>query len=187
MPFISRAIGTDVTKKDTHQQVTQLARLHGRMVFATAYRILGNAQGAEDVQQDVFLKLLRKSPSNESVNNWPALLRVMAQNRALDVLRRESKKRHIELDPDIEGIDGHPDEDLLQHQRARQLRDALTRLSSKDATLFGLRFIENLSYEQIANQLGGTANKVGVQIHRIKQRISDFIQQAQKGTDHDIH
>ena len=43
-------------KQDRIDRVEELLEQHGRMVFATAYRILGNAEDAEDTLQEVFLK-----------------------------------------------------------------------------------------------------------------------------------
>ncbi len=66
--------------------VTELSEHFGRMVYATAYRVLGNHQDAEDILQDVFLKLLGgwgKRIQPETVRDWGAYLRVTALRCAI--------------------------------------------------------------------------------------------------------
>ena len=90
------------------KRVEELVERHGRMVFATAYRILGVAEDAEDVLQDVFMKVLgnwRSRPNLDAVRDWGAWLRVAATRRAVDVLRRNRKREYsvgdnIELTPE---------------------------------------------------------------------------------------
>lgn len=161
-----------MNKTDVHQYVTRLALLHGPMVFATAYRLVGDPATAEDIQQEVFLKLLGKKKPGfwDEVENWPAYLRVMTQNQALDFLRRHREKSLSKQTP--EPVDERvPSDDVLLQQRARQLRNALGKLSAKDAQLFSLRFIEGLSIEQLAKQFDSTTNSIGVALHRAKTRL----------------
>ncbi len=183
MPVFQSIVDLSVTQVSVQTQVTKLARLHGPMVFATAYRILGSPQLAEDVQQDVFLKLLKRRNDDfwDQVDNWPGLLRVMTQNRALDVLRREQRRHRNPIDS---ASAPSPETDLLRLQRAEQLRRALARLSKKDALIFSLRHIEQLSYKEIATQLGVTQNKIGVALHRINKKLRKLLR-INTGTNHD--
>jgi len=66
-----------------------LARLYGPLVFKAAYRVLGDASQAEDVQQTVFLKLIESKP--KKVDSWPAYLASSAVRGAIDLLRRQRR------------------------------------------------------------------------------------------------
>ena len=66
-----------------------LARQYGPLVFKAAYRVLGDASLAEDVQQEVFLRLIEAQP--QAVKSWPAYLRASAARAAIDVLRRQRR------------------------------------------------------------------------------------------------
>lgn len=73
----------------SNQAVAELARRYGRQVFGAAFRVLADHAQAEDVQQEVFLRLIQK-PIGEVVS-WPALLSTMTVHLALDHLRRHKR------------------------------------------------------------------------------------------------
>ena len=78
---------------DERSAAAELARAYGRLVFEAAYRVLGQASAAEDVQQDVFLRLVERMPSG--VASWPAWLRASAVRLAIDRLRHRRRWRHL--------------------------------------------------------------------------------------------
>ena len=71
------------------EETAALAHDYGRLVFNAAYRVLGNVALAEDVQQDVFLKLIEARSSK--VESWPAYLVASAVRGAIDQLRRQKR------------------------------------------------------------------------------------------------
>ncbi len=159
-------------------KLSDLAANHGRMVFHTAYRVLGNVEAAEDVLQDVFLKLLknRGRPSRSAaIEDWGAYLRVLATRRAIDLTRR---KATLSLDREDGSVDLRlqdsglqPDAALARRQKARELRIALRSLPPRDAELFVLRYFEDLSYAELARHLKLSQNQVGVLLHRARGRL----------------
>ena len=67
--------------------IAALARQYGPTVFRAAWRILGARAAAEDVQQQLFLRLIESPP--KSVQSWPAYLTASATRLAIDALRRQ--------------------------------------------------------------------------------------------------
>jgi len=163
-------------------RVAELADRHGRMVFATAYRILGRPEDAEDVLQEVFLKLLasrNRRLSSEDVQEWGAYLRVMASRCAVDLLRRKSKWKaeDMELCEEMPApADRNPRRIAIQHERARLLRQALSTLPKHHARVFALRYFEEFSYEEIARQAGLSIGSVGVLLHRACKRLRELLE-----------
>jgi len=161
-------------KSDEANWVEPLADRYGRMVFGAAYRVLGNTEEAEDVQQEVFLKLLDARRGPESARNWGAYLKVMAINGAADLLRRRARQRWRTLET-IENLPAPatqaPDRQAEQNQKAEILRQALASLPAREAAVFSLRTFEEMSYEEIAAQLDLKANQVGVILHRTRARL----------------
>ncbi len=173
-------------------QVADLVRDHGRMVYTTAYRILGNAEDAEDAYQDVFLKLVsgwtgRLKP--RGVRDWGAFLRVTAARKAVDLLRRNRSRnqgkaslmRETQSEMDCPAASGSPEpsnprQAAIQRQHAELLREAVRNLPKREARVFVMRHFEDFPYEQIAEHLGMNSNTVGVVLHRAKERLRKFLE-----------
>ncbi len=155
------------------------------MVFATAYRILGDAHDAEDVLQDVFLKLLGSRNGrrqSDGVQDWGAYLRVTASRSAIDLLRRNA--RRIGRTPDLADVEDYRGESVekasSRRQMARYLRDAVAALPRRDSEVFALRYFEELSYRDIARQLEISVNQVGVSLHRSRSRLKELLEPVAK-------
>ena len=156
----------------------ELARLYGRAVFESAYRVLGDSPGAEDVQQEVFLRLVEKPP--REVVSWPALLRATATRLAIDRLRRRRRWGRWYALFGAEAAPAAslgPDADLARMQRAAQLRDALSHLPARESQVFALRMLEGLELDAIAALTGLRPNTVSVALHRaarhLERRLAD--------------
>jgi len=159
--------------------IDQLAQAHGRTVFNAAYRVLGDAAQAEDVQQGVFMRLLEKPPRGE-VEHWGAYLGAMATRAAIDEIRRRQRwQRLAERFRLVAGpSEPLPQEVLDDEARANRLRMALARLPRRQAECFALRFFDGQSLEAIAESLSVTRNVVSVSLNRatnaLKRQIEAF-------------
>src|SRR5690349_17998870 len=117
--------------------VAVLARQYGPTVFRAAWRILGTKAAAEDVQQQLFLRLIESPPRD--VQSWPAWLTASATRLAIDSLRRQRRWRFLApLWKSAEPEDS-PAEDAERAENARFLRQALARLNPRDASCFVMR------------------------------------------------
>src|SRR5580698_4766337 len=79
-------------------ELERIFREHHAMVFRAAYRVTGNANDAEDVLQTVFLRMMKRDPSAERVENIASFLHRAAVNAALDLMRSRQSGRSIPLD-----------------------------------------------------------------------------------------
>ncbi len=150
------------------QALDQL-QAHMGLVVQTAVRILGSMHDAEEVAQDLAEKLLKKPPN--VVENWPAYLKMMATNRALDGIRqRKDFQTNVAL-----VSDNNPERNATQAQQADRLRRAITRLSNRDGELFAMHYLADLGLEEIAEITGSNANAVGVALHRVRSRLADLV------------
>lgn len=153
---------------------------HHSQVFATAFRMTGSAQDAEDVLQTVFLRLLRRRDELDLSPSPVSYLHRAAVNAALDLLRARTRTRQIALDEievPLANDDPGASPERRQHDREMRgvLRQALAQLSPKSAEIFALRFLEDLPNRQIASALGMSQTAVGVALHRARNQIKKEI------------
>ena len=162
---------------DERSAAAELARAYGRLVFEAAYRVLGQASAAEDVQQDVFLRLVERMPSG--VTSWPAWLRASAVRLAIDRLRHRRRWRHLFAlfgrDEDADAPVPDSELDATRRERSTRLRAALATLPAREAQCFALRWIEGLELDEIARAAGITPNTASVALHRATRRLERLL------------
>ena len=151
------------------EDVADLARAYGRQVFRAAWRVLGARAAAEDVQQQVFLRLIEDPPAN--VRSWPAFLTTAATRLAIDHLRRQ--RRWAVLAPlwKSEDADDSPDIEAECEEESRLVRKALARMNPRDASCFVLRHLHGMSPAEVATTLGISENNVSVITHRARKAL----------------
>jgi RNA polymerase sigma-70 factor (ECF subfamily) len=166
---------TPAIAADRHKTVLELASSYGTKVFHTANAILGDPAEAEDLQQDVFLKLLKNLP--EDVNSWPGFLVTMTTRLAIDRIRRRNRRR--ELLKMFGRRDNHPSAEQanVSDQQSRALRAAIGRLSARESEAFCLRYLSDLPIAQIAQLMRLTEGNVGVILHRARERLRERLTQ----------
>ncbi len=153
-----------------------------RLVWAILIRQTALAVGQiEDVYQEVFVRLWEDD--YRRIRNWSrdgdfaAYLAPIVRHLALDALRKSPGDRERPLpepdEADTEPIVGDPSPEELAHigQRRELLEQALLRLSVRDNELYELRFVQELSYLEISEQMGITVNNVGVRLTRLADRL----------------
>lgn len=140
----------------------ELVRSHQRRVFSIAYRFLHDRAVAEEVAQDVFLKLHRALPSMKSEAHIAAWLYRVTSRLCIDYARRR-RKRETPIDEIPEPASEIAPGDPLM---ARLLRRMVASLPPKARIVVVLRYQEELEPEEIARVLGWRLNTVKSQLRR---------------------
>lgn len=153
-----------------------IIKAHGPLVWKTAYRLLGNAEDANDCYQETFVAAVRQT-RRKIVANWPAFLVHTATRRAIDLIRSKAchRRRQDALaeapPPDRRGHD--PARRTADREMIDRLRDALAELPDKAAVVFTLRYICEWSHGQIAEHVGLKEGNVRVVLHRTRDRLRE--------------
>jgi RNA polymerase sigma-70 factor (ECF subfamily) len=155
---------------------------YGSLVWQTAYRLLGNRADAADCFQETFLAALEVS-RRQPVRNLPGLLVRLATTRAIDRLRQRGRQDRHQTSAYYDGEPATDGADPLSTMETReitgQLREAIGRLPSQEAKVFCLRYLNEMSYRQIARELDIGINIVGVSLHRAKARLRQALSVTQ--------
>jgi RNA polymerase sigma-70 factor, ECF subfamily len=152
----------------------ELVRLHERAVFNVAYRMLGNTRDAEDAAQDTFLRAYRFFDRYDPGRPLGPWLRKMAANLCLN--RIEAAHPAAEFDEEATAApDPHPgpEAQLLIRDRERLIRAALLKLPPRLRLVIELRHFQDLSYEEIAAELGRPLSDVKSDLFRARQVLAE--------------
>lgn len=172
-------------------KISELAQKYGKQVFHSAFRLLSDTHLAEDVVQDVFIKLFNKPMSAlNAVKNWPAYLKSMAVSTAIDYLRRNTRLAEDALDSTHEKVSDsstQPLDQVLQERDLTLFKSALLQLTEQDAHMYCLRHVEGYSYQEIASLVNVSSNLVGVSLHRSQLKLSNIVGKSQYLGAHHEH
>lgn len=159
---------------------------HGRSVYAAALRILGNPAQAQDVSQDVFLRLWRAPQKFDARRgDLGPYLRLMARSRALDVVRegqaagRASDRMKVAVGVAPPREDGRPDAAGELGRDRAEVRAALRELPAAQREAIVLAYWGGLTAEQIARRVGvplGTAkSRIRLGLARLRAEIEPAV------------
>jgi len=172
----------DVTPTDT-PSMASLFDMHYQAIYLAAYRVTGNNHDAEDVLQTVFLRLLKRSESNHlapDIGDNPAnYLCRAAINASLDILRAKRRNPVVELNEqrqEAEPAVASADREAKRDEQRQHLRAALLQLHPRAAEIFVLRYFEEYSNAEIAEQLDTSASSIAVTLHRTRDRLRELLQ-----------
>jgi len=150
---------------------------HQRRVFSFAHYFLGNPSEAEDVVQEVLLRLWQNWHKLDAERLEPWLTRV-TRNACYDLLRkRRSASRYMVPDPEGHATDqatsDRPDPEAMAEASdfRGHLLEALRHLDDPLRSILILREIQGLKYQEIADILEMPLNTVRVYLHRGRQRL----------------
>ena len=154
------------TQDSVTPEFHELYRQYSSMVLKTAFRVTGNAADAEDVLQNVFLRILDHQLQLAPARAPEHYLRRAATNASIDLLRRKTARAEYEFEDSRRH--GVKENSLLLKEG---LRRALAKLPAESAEMFVLCDLEGYSYDELAEQYGIERGTVASRLHRIRAEI----------------
>jgi len=156
-----------------------LVRLHEGMVFSLSARLLGDAEEARDVAQEVFLQVYRQLGRFEGRSRLKTWIYRIAVNQCHNRRRfwhRRRRDREEALDAvpaEAAGARGRssPYEEARRRERARRVQAALLQLSFEHRVVLVLREVEGLTCEEVAGALGVPAGTVKSRLSRAREAM----------------
>lgn len=164
----------------------ELVREHSPRVYRLAYRLTGNQHDAEDLTQDVFIKVFR-SLHTFTPGTFEGWLHRITTNQFLDQARR---RQRVRIDPIADagereaGVLGQPDTTLDDAGLAPDVARALAALSPEQRVAVVLCDVEGLSYEEVARVLDVKGGTVRSRIHRGRAAMRAALAHREPRPDH---
>lgn len=146
--------------------------------FNTAYRIVGDYEGARDVVHDVFLKIYVEAPGFQHKSSFSSWLYRIVVNRSLDEARR-LKRRRSQISTEALGDNlvsanatEQPERAAIGKEAEAELAVALMKLSPKLKAVITLRYFESLTYEEVAEIIERPVGTVKSRLRRAHRRLA---------------
>lgn len=144
---------------------------HGDLVYRSALRLTGSRADAEDVTQDVFVRLAGAVRGfTGGAGSFPAWLRQVAVRQALTHLRSGRRRREVDVDSVASLL--APSESVLDRMT---IDAALARLSVEHRTVFLLKEVEGYDHAEIGELLGISRSNSQIRLHRARLQLRDLL------------
>ncbi len=182
-------------KKGNYQAFERLVTKYKRKVFNTIYSIIGNVNEADDVAQEVFLKVYYSMSSFEYKSLFSTWLYRITVNKCLDELRKR-KNKVISLENELSQDEVFRIKDILQDKQdnvvekviRNELQEiiwkVLNSLPKNYRLVLTLKEIDNLSYKEISQIMDISINRVKIWLFRarrkLKEKLKPFVEVKQQ-------
>ena len=149
-------------------------------IYRYAHRLLGNVHDAEDVVQDIWMKLWDRREQMAEVKNIEAFAFRMTRNLCLDKIKLKKPQYYDDRDETayrFDEADRQPDPErrLELKDTMEQVNHIIGSLPEQQQTLIQLRDIEGMEYEEIAAITGLELNAIRVNISRARKKLRDTL------------
>ena len=155
----------------------QLVVAYRDQVFRLALRMCGSEADADEVAQEAFLSAWKALPNFRGESQFSTWLYQLTTHAAIDLMRRE--KRQIAAD-DITEVSAadpapSPQQQAEQSEQREIVRDAILQLAPEQREVVVLRFMEELSYEEIGAVLKLPSGTVKSRLNRAKAQLKEIV------------
>lgn len=156
-----------------------LVDAYSKKVFNMAYQFAGSYEEAEDLTQDIFLKLYHSLSKYDRAKNFTAWLLTLAKNHLIDAYRKTKweKANRDEFDEHFLSEDAaeSPEASLLKEASRKAVWNGLNSLSPENRMAVILRDIQGKSYEDVAEILGLPIGTVKSRINRGRLELAKIL------------
>ncbi len=179
-------------QKGNKSSFEKLMERNYKRVFNLIYRFVASREIAEDLTQEVFIKVYRCASSYRPQAKFQTWLYQIAKNISLNELRRHTKK-DVSLDETFETEDGQlkreiadtnaltPSQEIIQQETVEEIQAAIQSLPENQRMAVILRRYENLSYEDIAKTMNCSLEAVKSLLNRAKESLKEKLSRFVKG------
>ncbi len=176
----------EISKKGDISAFEELIETYQNKVFNIAYSMLNNYEDANDVAQEVFIRVYKSIKNFKGESSFSTWLYRITTNVCLDELRKRKNKNVVSIDEDIPFDDGEvtrqivddgPTPDIIAEKKeVREIvNEAIGQLSEEHKTVIILRELQGLSYEEISKIINCPRGTVKSRINRARSALKNIL------------
>jgi len=150
-------------------------------VYRTAYYILGNEQDAKDAAQEALIRIYTKINSYEEKAQFKTWVQRIVTNICIDKFRRTKATVSIEEHNIVFQSENSVEDELMSTYVAKDIQEAIDLLPEHHRAVVVLRYLQDFSYNEIADSLDLPLNTVKSYLYRARQQLQSLLQDYQKG------
>ena len=145
-------------------------------LYRAALRIVNDASEAEDVVQEVFIKIWKKRGELRGIENLDAFCMRMTKNLAIDKTRSKHKRtQSLGQGMDFSARTANPHQMVETQDTISKIQRLMHQLPEKQRLVMQLRDIEEMAYDEIAKALEIPMNQVKVNLFRARKKIRELL------------
>ncbi|GIO35989.1 RNA polymerase subunit sigma-24 [Paenibacillus antibioticophila] len=150
-------------------------------VYTTAFYILKNEQDAMDAAQEALIRIYTKIDSYEEKAQFKTWVQRIVTNICIDKFRRA--KPTVSIDEHEMVFQGKEsvEREVMSGYLAQDIREAIDQLPEQHRMVVVLRYLQDFSYNEIADSLNLPLNTVKSYLFRARQQLQQLLQDYQKG------
>ncbi len=167
------------------QAFSELVEIYQRPVYNMCFRMLGNAEAAEDAAQETFLRAYKAIKRYDPKRKFATWLLSIAANYCIDQHRR---RRIVQVDLETAPMGqlvikskGYESK-MIEQQASQEMEQLLAHLGPKDRAAIVMHYWYDYSYKEIAQELSLTESSVKSRLHRARKSLATTLQEKQENS-----
>lgn len=161
----------------------EIEKRYEKKLASYIYRLVGNREEAEDVLQNVFIKVYNNIEKYDMKRKFSSWIYRIAHNEAVNFLKKKTRKKLVSWEDVVSTEDQlkanddlpSPNDLWIKKEINKEVRDALKKLPPKYRQILVMRYDEEKSYLEIGKVLGKPVNTVGTLISRAKNKLFEVM------------
>ena len=160
---------------DREKAFTEIVKAYSERLFWYVRRYVSSHEDADDIVQDIFVKVWAALPSFRGESQFFTWLYRIATNEALNYVRRQKVRAALSFRPIDAEMERRVDEDpwFNGDEAERTLMKALQKLPLKQRVVFSMRYFEDMSYEEISEVTGTSVGALKASYHIASTKLKD--------------
>lgn len=159
----------------------ELIKRYKNLIYNTAYRMMGSREEAEDISQEVFIKIYNSLSKYDSQFKFSTWALKITSNLCIDHLRKR-KGESVPIDEvyDLKDESATPEEVYIKIETQKKVQDAINKLPDKYKELVLLFHHRGLSYQEIMSITGEPLTIVKNRLYRARQMLKEMLKGIEK-------